>query len=174
MRNFLALIMCITFLAFSAFPALAETNISAEKKALIDEFLVMFGGEDMYQKYAKQMAATIKDATKQSDPQISSEKLLIIEDEIYKAFVDEMKSDQYRQILYSVYDKNFSVQDLEEMINFYKTPLGQKWLKLMPSLTEDTAQLSTQWTLEIMPKIMERVQKRLGETGKNTQTRKPQ
>lgn len=55
--------------------------------------------------------------------------------------------DQLKPDMVKLYTRNFSEQELEELIAFYQSPVGKKVMKTMPALTEQSAQL-TQEKLE--------------------------
>lgn len=55
--------------------------------------------------------------------------------------------DKIRPDMVKLYTSNFSEQELKELIAFYQSPLGEKMLKKMPALTEQSAKL-TQAKLE--------------------------
>lgn len=61
---------------------------------------------------------------------------------------DKLKPDMVK-----LYTSNFNEQELQELVSFYQSPLGQKVLQKMPMLTEKSAQL-TQGKLETaVPKV---------------------
>ncbi|MNE88828.1 hypothetical protein D3C80_1861720 [compost metagenome] len=55
--------------------------------------------------------------------------------------------DKLKPELVKIYTSNFSEQELKDLIAFYESPLGKKVLEKMPSLTQQSAQL-TQSRLE--------------------------
>ncbi|MGE8359109.1 DUF2059 domain-containing protein [Pseudomonas sp.] len=55
--------------------------------------------------------------------------------------------DKIKPDMVKLYTSNFTEAELQELITFYKSPLGQKVLQKMPTLTAESAQL-TQTKLE--------------------------
>ena len=55
--------------------------------------------------------------------------------------------DKIKPDMVKLYTSNFTEAELQELITFYKSPLGQKVLQKMPTLTAESAQL-TQAKLE--------------------------
>lgn len=54
----------------------------------------------------------------------------------------------------TIYARHFTAAELRELITFYKTPLGQKTLKAMPQIMNDSVQL----IMPRMPEIQARTQ----------------
>ncbi|HLA30115.1 MAG TPA: DUF2059 domain-containing protein [Pseudomonas sp.] len=52
-----------------------------------------------------------------------------------------------------LYTSNFSEQEMQELIAFYESPLGQKVLEKMPSLTSQSAQLTQSKLETAVPKV---------------------
>ena len=50
-----------------------------------------------------------------------------------------------------LYDKYFTENDLSELINFYKSPVGKKLIKVTPLLMEDSMMVSVEYFKERMP-----------------------
>ena len=61
--------------------------------------------------------------------------------------------DRLKPDMVKLYTSNFNEQEMQELVSFYQSPLGQKVLQKMPMLTEKSAQL-TQGKLEsAVPKV---------------------
>jgi hypothetical protein len=41
--------------------------------------------------------------------------------------------------MYPIYDKYFSSDDLKELVAFYKSPIGEKFVKLMPQIYQESS-----------------------------------
>src|SRR3990167_6938769 len=61
--------------------------------------------------------------------------------------------DKVEPDMIKLYTSNFNEQEMQELVSFYQSPLGQKVLQKMPMLTEKSAQM-TQGKLETaVPKV---------------------
>jgi len=47
-------------------------------------------------------------------------------------------------VYYPLYDKYFTEEDLQAMIDFYKTPTGKKTISVMPQLLQESMQRVSQ------------------------------
>lgn len=61
---------------------------------------------------------------------------------------DKLKPDMVK-----LYTSNFDEQELKELIDFYQSPLGQKVLQKMPTLTAQAAQLTQSKLQAAVPKV---------------------
>ena len=67
------------------------------------------------------------------------------------------------QIYYPLYDKYFTGDELRNLILFYKSPVGEKFIKIMPELMQDAMQKSNEL---LNPKITQLVNEILQEEKK--------
>ena len=82
--------------------------------------------------------------------QIEADKLKPIMDEMFLSLVDA---------LVPVYKNHWSIQDLKDGIEMYKTPIGKKIAQKTPLITQETMNVSMQWGMEFSSKIQELMQK---------------
>lgn len=54
--------------------------------------------------------------------------------------------------IYTIYGKHFEAKEIRDVTAFYRTPTGQKMLKLTPQITAESMQLTSE---KIMPKLLE-------------------
>lgn len=140
-------------------PAQAAT-LSAEKRADIHQLLAMTGalsiGKQVGVAYATQMAETLKKAR----PDIPDEVFKAVTAEVQAVF-DERGGQFLDESVVPMYDKYFTGPEIKEMIRFYGTDLGQKAIRVMPALVNESMQLGQQWGQSLAPVIEQRVLARL-------------
>lgn len=78
--------------------------------------------------------------------------------ELYPQRVNYMEV--IEQIYYPLYDKYFTTDDLKYIIEFYKSPTGQKFIKIMPEFMKEGMQRSSEM---LTPKIIELINEILQE-----------
>lgn len=160
----------------------AQDNISPEKRVLIKEIIVL----NDFQKNMDAMMnffmdSSEKEALKHITEQVNAEKDLAPKERERR--VRELTEDTTRfnnrfkelmrqklnlpqlmeQIIYSIYDKYFTEDDLKTMVAFYKSPAGIKLREVMPKMATDVM-LKTQEVIgpkldEIFKQIMEEEKK---------------
>ncbi|HEX9959880.1 MAG TPA: DUF2059 domain-containing protein, partial [Pyrinomonadaceae bacterium] len=89
---------------------------------------------------------------------------------ISKLNYNEMMS----EISYVVYDKHYTLEEIRDLVAFYKTTTGQKVLKTMSPVAEDAMKLTQE---RLLPKIPVIIQELMEEDRKEIEqqinTRKP-
>ena len=158
------LITAVLFMATAVTtPSYAE--ISAEKKELVREFLEMSGVKQTAVVMADGMFNLFATDFKKKNPNASQKTLNIIKEEISAYYDEAFASDSYYNILYPIYDKHFTSEELVDIMNFYKTPTGKKTLKVMPIMMQESIAAGQVWGQAQVPAIQARLTKALA--GKN-------
>jgi len=58
----------------------------------------------------------------------------------------------------TLYAETFSEQEVHEIIAFYQTPIGQKFLEVSPDLVKQGAQIGMQEGIDKQPLLLERLE----------------
>lgn len=66
----------------------------------------------------------------------------------WKDFIDQSGSQEYIGRLVPIYQKHFTAEEVDGMVKFYGSPLGQKVLTEMPLAMAEANQAGLQWTHE--------------------------
>jgi uncharacterized protein len=78
-------------------------------------------------------------------------------------------SDDFKADIAAIYSESFSAEELREIIDFYQSPLGRKWIERMPELMQKSMQISQSRLQAMTPEITaigETYGKRLNEASK--------
>ncbi len=151
--NLKFLFFTITILFLCAGQGLAQQDISAEKQALIREFLEVMGGQksanemmDMMitfqEKESPKMISSLIEqddnltsAQKQELQQMTAESAKRVSKRIREFLTERLNIGQMiEEISFPIYDKNYTESELRDIIAFYRTPTGQKTIALAPQL----------------------------------------
>lgn len=147
-HTYFVVAMCVMLLA----PALlfAQDTPSADKKDLINKFRILTGAnnvrlatnistEELFNDFSKMV---INDA-ELSDSQKADINKSVAE---AKARVDKLGKDFFgdqekltgiaENVIFDIYDKEFTAEELQEAIAFYSTPTGKKVANFLPELNE--------------------------------------
>ncbi|MEO0407942.1 MAG: DUF2059 domain-containing protein [Cyanobacteria bacterium P01_A01_bin.135] len=144
----------------SAQTAPAEASpapISERKRALIAQLLEITGGRQqheqiqqaMFTQMQQQMQQTIGQLLRPSGESASSEAIAANLDSFMTQFSaaiqTEITYDDYlEQVYYPVYDQYLSEADLEGLIAFYETPVGQKLVSVQPQIFQASMQRTSE------------------------------
>jgi len=140
-------------------------NAPASRQDVLKLFKVMRIHDQMrsvMDSMTKQQSAVVHETMKKRYPQIAEERL-----EQFDAMMEEsMKDfpvDAIINDLVPVYQKHLSRTDVSAMNVFYSSPTGQKLLREMPAMTEESMQLSYGRMQKQMDAMMDRMQKMMKE-----------
>lgn len=75
-----------------------------------------------------------------------------IKDEDREEFTNDIMGSLI-ELLVPVYQKHFTVEDLKDAIQMYKTPIGKKISEKTPIIAQETMQASMQWGMELSQKM---------------------
>src|ERR1035437_1540296 len=78
--------------------------------------------------------------------------------EFWDEFLSETNLDELFGIATSVYDKNFSDEEVSQLIAFYDSPLGRKTTTLLPDLTKQMLDAGQKWGAKVGEKAARKIQ----------------
>ncbi|MDL1969584.1 MAG: DUF2059 domain-containing protein [Candidatus Desulfofervidaceae bacterium] len=75
-------------------------------------------------------------------------------------FLRYSRKGTFYDTIYPIYHKYLTLEDIRELIAFYKTPVGQKIITIMPQLTQGSILAGQLWEQSLEPVIQQRIKKR--------------
>ena len=162
MKKVMLLGCFVLFICISIHPQ----SVNVKKADDIIKLLRMTGslkiGEMMGTVVINQMMSVVK-MTNQTIPDSVIE---IIRQEVNQLISEEVeKEDGLLSILIPIYDKYYTHKDIKELIKFYNTPLGQKLIKTLPAVTQESMLAGQKWGAALGPEITDRIKRRLKDYG---------
>ncbi len=160
MRQFRSLMIAsLFFVLVSTVSAQAET----EKQAAVMELIKVTN-------LAELMEKTTIDALKFGLAQRFNQHPNIPEDVRQKTF--EILKETFQENMdgllvpmSKVYEQNFSLNEINQLIDFYKTDVGQKLISTMPKVMQEGMMIGAKWGQQVGLIAMERIQKELASKG---------
>ena len=70
-------------------------------------------------------------------------------------FVKEVNVEELTSLIIPIYDKNYSDEDINQLIQFYQSPLGKKVISSMPQIMQESMQAGQVWGEKIGTKVVE-------------------
>jgi hypothetical protein len=92
-------------------------------------------------------------ASRKQMPQIPEKYWQAMESEIKKEFQSESFIDE----MVAIYDKNLSGEDVQGLIAFYETPLGQKTIRVLPMIVSEGQKAGERRGIKIGARIVEKM-----------------
>ena len=144
-------------------PALAEEELTPEKRADIERLFEMTGALSIGKQFGTTVAASMAQTLRKARPDIPVEVLDLLPAEVGAVFDENMES--FRDEYIGIYHRFFSGPEIKEMIQFYSTDLGQKMIATMPQLMQEGFAAGQRWGQALAPQITERVTAKLKAMG---------
>lgn len=166
MRKALVALCIVCAVSVSLTHAADKNSLSKAKKEDIQKLMDVTGALKIGEQFGDMIAGQISDVVQEAGGKASDSVMAVINTEIRTLIDDAVAQDGgLMDMLYGIYDKYFSHDDIKGLIKFYQTDLGQKTVKVMPSLTREAMTAGQQWGTSMGPVIVERLKKRLEEKG---------
>lgn len=148
------LIVILFFCFIAATPCFSQT-----KQESIKELFKVMQFDSMYDKMFEALIPTLTSSYEKSD-QSQSEKDAT--DEKMRALfkiVKDMSKKMTSTDMVELYDKYFTKEEIEDFIKFYKSPSGQKFLKVTPDIQKELMTIMMQKYMPEMKKSIEEMSK---------------
>ncbi|AQX07641.1 DUF2059 domain-containing protein [Elizabethkingia ursingii] len=66
-------------------------------------------------------------------------------------------TNDFEELLIPIYSKYYTEKELDDIIAFYKTSTGQKVIKTMPDMTNESMQAGQIWGMKLGQKVMKKI-----------------
>ncbi|SDO53269.1 DUF2059 domain-containing protein [Desulforhopalus singaporensis] len=161
-KTSLKVITIFSFIIFSSNSLL----IAREKREAINELLDLSGinslGEEMVDNAAKEMIEALQEKRKNLPKRVYE---IINEEKDFFKQKELVKKKTLYNFLYYECDRKFSYDQVEELIAFYKTPLGEKTLSMYKTINSEGIKISYKWYNNKIKMFPRMVKERLEEEG---------
>jgi len=141
-------------------PALTPEKVAAIRE-LIDVTRARVNSAAFASAFSQQMLVALR----AGNPGLSDRAIAIVQQEVNQVVEEEMQQESLQALIYPVYARHFTLDELKALIAFNRSPAGIKANEVMPLLLEESRQAAEAWSREIGPRIGERVLERFREEG---------
>ncbi|GLB51589.1 hypothetical protein NBRC110019_06280 [Neptunitalea chrysea] len=118
----------------------------------VDELLILGGSEQVFKTAVGNILKMYKD--KNSDNQ----ELVLFLDKLEERMLKESLN-ELTDMLVPVYKKNFTAEDLDQLIAFYKTDIGKKLVEKTPAIMEESMQIGQLWGRKVAEEVQAELEK---------------
>lgn len=80
--------------------------------------------------------------------------------EFWKEVMKEVNPDKMIDLIIPIYKKHFTQAEVQQLITFYKSPIGQKVSATLPAVTAESMEVGEQWGQEIAAIALKRLQEK--------------
>ncbi len=148
-------------------PTLATAEVlSPEKKAAIDQLMEVTGASRMKTQFGDAYVKQAQAMFSAANPNMPPRALAIVAQETRAVLDARLGGDRgLLSAVYPVYHRHFSLAEIEALLAFYRSPAGQKALKVMPQVAMESMQAGQKWAHSVGQAVQIRVEQRLAAEG---------
>jgi len=143
------IILLITISIFSITASFAQADSLYSQS--LKKMFALSGSEETFKGAITQMVSMFK----QQNTNIDSK----IWDELEAEFSNSSMNDLV-DMLIPVYSKYLSQSDIEAMITFYQSPIGEKFAKSTPMIMKESMQVGQQWGMKISQEFTRKLEEK--------------
>ena len=132
-----AIVLCVVSASISA----TQGDVKRDAAQVAHELLRVTGAGELGIRMMNQMI------------DVQRRTLSDVPDKFWQDFMAEMNPDDLNRLVVPVYARHFTVEEMESMIAFYRTPTGQKLVSKLPVITEESMAVGRQWGMELGVRI---------------------
>ena len=143
----------------------AEEEIAQAKTDAISELMQITGAEANSAQFSRLFTQQMLSILRANNPNISEKVVQIVTEEVARLVKEELQNGSLQAQIYPIYARYFTLEDLQGLIEFNKSPVGVKANKVMPRLMQDSVSAAQSWSEKVGPKISERVLNRFRQEG---------
>lgn len=169
-----AICMCLVFNWNALARQVAEASPATQQD--VEKYLQMTHADDGLKQMVASMSKPMHDVVheqfvKQQDSLPSDFEARV--DKTIDDMLNRFPLDQMMEEMVKVYQKHFTQREMETLLAFYASPAGQKLLREMPAINDETMSSITPIMRENMDAVMMRIQQELAEGLQKSQQNPP-
>lgn len=143
-------IICTLFLAL-AFNVSSFAQVDNGYKSSLKKLFEVSGTEEAYKAAIKQIIVMFKEQKTEVPAKVWDE----FEQEFLNTSLDELVD-----MLAPVYQKYMTKEDLAQIVEFYNSPVGKKYAKSTPLITQESMEVGQAWGAKIGENFAEKLKKK--------------
>ncbi len=124
--------------------AFSQTT-SSSKSEKIHQLLELTGSGKLGVQVAKNMISTFRSSYSN------------VEQEFWDEFEKEIKAEDLVNLIIPIYDKHFTEEEIDQLIDFYNTPIGKKSIEVLPMITQESLIAGQKWGQQLGEKVVQRL-----------------
>ncbi len=168
MKNKIAVTLCV-FLLLTCAAYSQDSNQGPATREDVEKMLDALQTKQMMQTIMTQMTAQSKEMARKNLPKASPQELADM-DRMMDEFMSDLPMSELVNTMIPIYQKHFTRQDINNIVAFYASPTGKKFITEMPAMMQESMEANMALMQKRMEAIQKKVQERIDEINKS---RKP-
>ena len=136
-------------LVFWTGPAIAQNDaVPASKVTKVCDLLELLGTE----KLARQMTDQTIETFRKEFPDVPAE--------FWNEFRASVEPSELQALIVPIYAEHFDEDELEGILDFYRSPLGEKLVRELPLIAQESMERGVSWSRVLVNRLLERLKTR--------------
>lgn len=153
-------VLAITLALVPGRPTVAS---AADPDDVYYQFIDVMGIDENLQPIVSAVNQHLLPIIKQANPGLSDETLKIVMTEFENLIIEEVPVLEAGWV--EIYKQAFTPDEVRELIEFYRTPVGAKSVRVIPVIFQQGMQLGQAWAQQAVPKVVERLKAKMQDQG---------
>jgi hypothetical protein len=161
MKKIIVLILAALLTFSFAFSVAAQEDT---RRAMVEKLMVLTKQDRLYEQVFPQFKQLVLQQVKQLN--VTPDQSPLIDkfwNKMFDLMKEEMSWEKTKEDFIQLYISVYTEEELQELIKFYESPVGQKMIAKMPLLMQQTMAISQKYTANMMPKIQKMVKELVDE-----------
>jgi hypothetical protein len=129
------------------------------------ELLKLSGAANVGQELAPLISSQYVAVLRKTNPIVPERTMSVVTDVVTNYLNDPERTKELMVQLEQVYARTFTPKEVQQLIAFYKTPIGRKLTTSLPAITSESAQIGQAWAAKMLPGLRETLLTRLRSEG---------
>ena len=139
----------------------ASQCLEAPTDADVRTLLEVNGAVNLSSQIGPVVSQQIIAALRQANPGLSARVDAVVQEVVSSYLREQVVKGHLIDKFIPIYTKNFTQADIQQLIAFYRSPLGKKLVGSMPAITADSARIGQEWAASILPGLQTKLLERL-------------
>jgi hypothetical protein len=159
-RSFAAFL--VVLIAGIAIPASAADASGSAKRRDIQRLMEVTGSAELAAQFTDVFSEQMFHGFKAVAPDIPVRALEVMKAELTQLFSERMAGPEgLLEQMVPIYDRHFSHRDIQELLAFYRTPIGRKSIAVMPIIVQESMLAGQRWAQALGPEMQRRLMEAL-------------
>jgi hypothetical protein len=152
----LAVALCAIY-----WPLIASSQEGVPAPSEIRVLLQVSGSANIPNTLAPVLAQQLIASLRQSDPSISRQAQDVVAEVTLTYLRRRAEEDHLVDRLIPIYSKYLTKDDVRQLTEFYRSPVGKKLVSLSPQITAESAAIGRMWATSVLPGLQAELTKKL-------------
>jgi len=134
-------------LALCAVPVASATSATPPSEDQVKQLMAVFGVDKVFSQMNTQMASMM------------SQQVPCVPTSYWQGYIDADGVKALTERMVPIYQRHFTAEDVEGLLKFYRSPLGQKVITQMPQVMSEATLANQQWGQERAQQMLGQLEK---------------